>query len=115
MKVQEVIIKMKSESLLDDRELLVYATKKDILGGAVGAAMNLAILSVYNDILYIHHAAIDNSYNELLGAYELSDIKIIQSKAGFFGGDFIFEYEGKKEHYTLPSRSENFAKFFANK
>lgn len=115
MKVQEVITKMKSENLLDDRELLVYATKKGILGGAVGAAMNLAILSVYNDTLYIHRAAIDNSYNEQLAVYELSDLKIIKSKAGFFGGDFVFEYEGKKEHYTLPSKSEKFAEFFASK
>lgn len=80
---------MKSENLLDDRELLVYASKKGILGGAVGAAMNLAILSVYNNTLYIHRAAIDNSYNEKLGAYELSNMKIIKSKAGFLGGDFI--------------------------
>lgn len=115
MKVQEVITKMKSNKLLDDRELLVYATKKGILGGAVGAAMNLVILSVYEDTLYVHRAAIDNSYNEQLVVYKLSDLKIIKSKAGFFGGDFVFEYEGKKEHYTLPSKSGKFAEFFANK
>ena len=115
MKVQEVITKMKSENLIDDRELLVYATKKGILGGAAGAAMNLAILSVYKDTLYVHRAAMDNSYHEQLAAYQLSDLKIVKSKAGFFGGDFVFEYEGKKEHYSLPSKSEKFAEFFASK
>lgn len=115
MKVQEVINKMKSENLIDERVLIVYATKKGILGGAVGAAMDISILSVYKDTLYVHRASMDNSYNEQLAAYQLSDLKIVKSKAGFFGGDFIFEYEGKKEHYSLPSKSGKFAEFFANK
>ena len=111
MKVREVIDKMKTEKLLDDRELLVYATKQGGIDDVVGTSINIAALSIYNDTLYIHRAALDNSYRELLGVYELSDIKIIKSQAGFFCGDFIFEYEDKQEHYTLPSKSEKFSEF----
>ena len=115
MKIQEVIEQMKSENLLDDREMLVYATRQGTIGEVLSGEIHVVVLSVHNDTLYMHRATLNNSYKELIRQYRLSDIKIIKSKAGFFGGDFIFEYEGKQEQYILPSRSERFAEFFANK
>lgn len=49
MKVREVIDKMKTEKLLDDRELLVYATKLGGIDDVVGTSINIAALSIYND------------------------------------------------------------------
>lgn len=113
MKVQEVITKMKSEKLLDDREIYAYASRKGIVGGAVGAVARAVILSVYETTLYIHRAAVDNSYKECLGTYDISNIKLKKVKSGLFGGKFVFEYEGKKYSYELPSGTKAFAKFFA--
>ena len=115
MKVQDVVNKMKTEKLLDEREVYVYAVKKGLLGGAAGAVANGVILSVYDDTLYIHKAALDNTYKECLEKIAIPAIKVIKAKAGLFSGSFTFEYEGKKYNYQLPSRANKFANFFAGK
>ena len=114
MKVQDVVIKLKGEQFLDDREIYVYASKKNgLIGGAVGAIMGLSLLSVYEDTLYIHKALIDNDYGDMVGAFSIPDMVIKKSKSGLMGGNFVFVYEGKKYKYSLPSRTGEFAKFFA--
>ena len=45
----------------------------------------------------------------------LSNMKILKTKAGLFGGSFIFEYAGKKYNYQLPSRANKFVDFFVKK
>ena len=114
MKVQDVVNKMKTEKLVDDREIYVYATKKSLLGGVAGAIANLMILSVYENVLYIHKANMDNSCGELIERINVSDMKILKAKAGVFGGNFVFEYDGKKYSYKLPARAKKFADFFMN-
>ncbi len=115
MKVQEVVNKMKAENLVDNREIYVYATKKSLLAGAAGAVAGLCILSVYENTLYMHKANLDNTYGECLQKFAVSNMKVLKSKAGLFGGEFAFEYEGKKYKFKLPSKANNFANFFVAK
>ena len=124
MKVQEVMNKMKAEKLLDDREICVYATKNGAVaggviggavGGAIGAVMGAVILSVYDNTLYVHKAAMDNTYKECLATFYIPNMEILKAKAGLFGGKFVFKYEGKKYKFDLPSRAGKFAKFFVNR
>lgn len=115
MKVQDVVNQMKAAKLLDEREIYAYASKKSVLGGAIGAIAGAVILSVCENTLYVHKAAMDNSYKKCLGTYDISNIKIIKSKSGLLGGNFIFKYEGKKYKYTLPSKTQKFANFFVGK
>lgn len=114
MKVQDVVIKLKEEQLLDDREIYAYASKKNgLIGGAAGAIMGLSLLSVYEDTLYIHKALLDNDHGELVGAFSIQNMVIKKSKSGLLGGNFVFVYEGKKYKYSLPARTGEFANFFA--
>ena len=120
MKVQEVKAKMQQEKLLDDREIWVYATKKSAsigalggaVGGAIGAAMGAVILSVYDNTFYIHKAAMDNSYKECLGTFNISEMEIVKAKAGLFGGKFVFKCNGNAYKFDLPSRANKFVEFF---
>ena len=115
MKVKEVVNKMKAENLVDNREIYVYASKKSLLGGAAGAVAGLCILSVYENTLYMHKANLDNSYGECVQKFVVSNMKVLKAKAGLFGGQFVFEYEGMKYRFQLPSKANNFANFFAAK
>ena len=115
MKVQDVVNKMKTENLVDNREIYVYATKKSLLGGAAGAMAGLCILSVYENTLYMHKANLDNSYGDCIGKFDVANMKIVKAKAGLFGGEFAFEYEGQKYKYKLPSKANGFVKFFEGK
>ena len=115
MKVQDAINKMKTKNLIDDREIYVYASKKSLLGGAAGAIAGLTILSVYECFLYIHKANVDNSRGEFIEKISIADMRLLKAKAGLFGGSFIFEHNGKKYNYQLPSRANKFVEFFIKK
>lgn len=112
MKVQDVVNKMKIEKLVDDREIYVYAAKNSLVGGAVGAMAGACILSVYENTLYVHKAKLDNSCGECVHRFDIEYMKVLKAKAGLFGGKFIFEYDGKKYSYHLPSRANQFVDFF---
>ena len=63
-------------------------------------------------ILYIHHANIDNSYDERWAKIYIPNMKNIQGKAGLFGGKFSFKYEGQEYKFKLPSKAGKFVDFF---
>lgn len=98
--------------LLDEKEIFIYATAKNMTGGAIGAVQGLVLLSVCGDILYLHRARIDNSCERCLGNFYIPDLKKVKAKAGLFGGRFSFEAEGQKYRFKLPSRANKFVNFF---
>lgn len=112
MKVVDVINILMTKQLLDERQIFVYATAKNIIGGTVGALHGLVLLSVYRDVLYIHRVKLDNSYAECIYKFYISDLKNIKGKAGLFGGSFSFEVEGQKYCFKLPSRANKFVNYF---
>ena len=112
MKIEQIINCLKKENLLDENEIYVYASLKNIIGGAIGSIRGLVLLSINENILYIHHANIDNSYDERLAKIYISNMKNIQGKAGLFGGKFSFKYEGQEYKFKLPSKAGKFVDFF---
>ena len=63
MEVKLVVSLLKKENLLDENEIYVYGSAKNIIGGAIGSIRGLVLLSINENILYIHHANINNSYD----------------------------------------------------
>ena len=72
----------------------------------------LVLLCIYEDVLYIYRANIDNSYGERLAKIYIPNMKNIQGKAGLFGGKFSFKYEGQEYKFKLPSKAGKFVDFF---
>lgn len=112
MEVKLVVSLLKKENLLDENEIYVYGSAKNIIGGAIGSIRGLVLLSINENILYIHHANIDNSYDERLAKIYIPNMKNIQGKAGLFGGKFSFNYEGQEYKFKLPSKAGKFVDFF---
>lgn len=112
MEVKLVVSLLKKENLLDENEIYVYASLKNIIGGAIGSIKGLVLLSIDENILYIHRANIDNSYDERLAKIYIPNMKNIQGKAGIFGGKFSFNYDGKEYKFKLPAKAEKFVDFF---
>lgn len=112
MEVKLVVSLLKKENLLDKKEIYVYGSAKNIIGGAIGSIRGLALLSINENILYIHHANIDNSYDERWAKIYIPNMKNIQGKAGLFGGKFSFNYEGQEYKFKLPSKAGKFVDFF---
>ena len=70
------------------------------------------MLSINENILYIYHANIDNSYDERWAKIYIPNMKNIQGKAGLFGGKFSFKYEGQEYKFKLPSKYRKICGFF---
>ena len=107
MKIEQIINCLKKENLLDENEIYVYASLKNIIGGAIGSIRGLVLLSINENILYIHHANIDNSYDERLAKIYIPNMKNIQGKAGLFGGKFFKIMKGKNINSNCHQRPEN--------
>lgn len=112
MKVEQVIAQLKQNQFLDDREVYVYASAQDMVGGVVGSIKGLVILSLYDNLLYVHRANLDNSYGEQLAEIYVPDMCKIQGKAGAFGGKFSFEYKENIYRFKLPSKANKFVDYF---
>lgn len=87
----------------------------DLLGKleeTIWSIRGLALLSINENILYIHHANIDNSYDERWAKIYIPNMKNIQVKAGLFGGKFSFKYEGQEYKFKLSSKAGKFVDFF---
>ena len=112
MKIEQVIEKLKSEQCISKQEIFVYASMLGIIKGVIGSVRGLVLLSVYEDVLYIHRDNIDNSYNKQLAKIYIPNMKNIQGKAGLFGGKFSFNYEGQEYKFKLPSKAGKFVDFF---
>ena len=107
MKVDIVLEKLQKNEFLDKRNIYIYASLKNILGGIMGSISGLVLLCVYEKFLYIHHANIDNSYDERLAKIYIPNMKNIQGKAGLFGGKFFKIMKGKNINSTCHQRPEN--------
>ena len=101
-----------SDKFLDEKNNYIYASLSNKIGGLIGSVKGLVLLSVYEDILYIHRANIDNSYGKQLAKIYIPNMKNIQGKAGLFGGKFSFKYEGQEYKFKLPSKAGKFVDFF---
>ena len=93
-------------------EKYIYASLKNIIGGMFGSIRGLVLLCIYEDVLYIYRANIDNSYGERLAKIYIPNMKNIQGKAGLFGGKFSFKYEGQEYKFKLPAKAGKFVDFF---
>lgn len=115
MKVSCVIDNMVKECLIDSKKVYVYASMQGVIGGVSGSIKGLVILSVYQDVLYIHRANLDNTYGKCLEEVYIPDMSNVQGKAGLFGGKFAFEYQGRVFRFKLPSRANAFVDYFTKK
>lgn len=88
-------------------EKYIYASLKNIIGGMFGSIRGLVLLCIYEDVLYIYRANIDNSYGEQLAKIHIPDMKNIQGKAGLFGGKFSFNYDGKNIDLNCQQKLKN--------
>ena len=112
MKVETVLDNLQNNKLLDEKKIYIYAYINKIIGGVIGTISGLVLLSVYEDILYVYRANIDNSYGNRLAKIYIPNMKNIQGKAGLFGGKFSFNYEGQEYKFKLPSKAGKFVDFF---
>ena len=88
-------------------EKYIYASLKNIIGGMFGSIRGLVLLCIYEDVLYIYRANIDNSYGERLAKIYIPNMKNIQGKAGLFGGKFFKIMKGKNINLNCHQRPEN--------
>ena len=112
MNLEKIEKQLYSDKFLDEKNNYIYASLSNKIGGLIGSVEGLVLLSVYEDILYIHRANIDNSYGEQLAKIHIPDMKNIRGKAGMFGGKFSFNYDGKEYKFKLPAKAEKFVDFF---
>ena len=112
MNLEKIEKQLYSDKFLDEKNNYIYASLSNKIGGLIGSVKGLVLLSVYEDILYIHRANIDNSYGEQLAKIPIPYMKNIQGKAGLFGGKFSFNYDGKEYKFKLPAKAEKFVDFF---
>ncbi len=115
MKEEQVIGKMIREKLIDSKNVYVYASTEGVIDGVSGSIKGLVILSVYQDVLYIHRANLDNTYGKCLDELYIPNMCNIQGKAGLFGGKFAFVYQGRVFRFKLPSRANAFVDYFTKK
>ena len=112
MNLEKIEKQLYSDKFLDEKNNYIYASLSNKIGGLIGSVKGLVLLSVHEDILYIHRANIDNSYGKQLAKIYIPNMKNIQGKAGLFGGKFSFKYEGQEYKLKLPSKAGKFVDFF---
>lgn len=89
MNLEKIEKQLYSDKFLDEKNNYIYASLSNKIGGLIGSVKGLVLLSVYEDILYIHRANIDNSYGERLAKIYIPNMKNIQGKAGKFVDFFV--------------------------
>ena len=105
MNLEKIEKQLYSDKFLDEKNNYIYASLSNKIGGLIGSVEGLVLLSVYEDILYIHRANIDNSYGKQLAKIYIPNMKNIQGK-------FPFNYEGQEYKFKLPSKAGKFVDFF---
>lgn len=102
----KIIDKLKENKFVDQRELWSAGMLKRLIGGAVGAALNMRYISVFEDTLYI----LKNEKKEIVVEYALKKEEIINitSKAGFLFLEVILTIETSNftEKYTISSNKK---------
>ena len=79
MKVQQAVAQMHAQGLLDEREIYAYAQADSAIGGALGAMMNIVLITVNGNRISVFKGNIDNTWGQQLisaDKSELSDLKI---------------------------------------
>lgn len=112
MDLKKIETQLQKNKFLDEKNIYLYASIKNMIGGICGSVKGLVLLSVYKDTLYVHHANIDNSYDERLAKIYIPNMKNTQGKAGLFSGKFSFNYEEQEYKFKLPSKAGKFVDFF---
>ena len=107
MDLKKIETQLQKNKFLDEKNIYLYASMKNMIGGICGSVKGLVLLSVYKDTLYVHHANIDNSYDERLAKIYIPNMKNIQGKAGLFGGKFFKIMKGKNINSNCHQRPEN--------
>jgi hypothetical protein len=85
MKIEEVKEKLRAQGYLDEREICGYAQFPSIIGGAIGAATNLILLSLYGEMLTAFRSKINNDYKEIVFSVPVAEITDVVVKNGLFG------------------------------
>ena len=49
MQVEECVKKLKSKGIIDSREIYIYASLKNIIGGMFGSIRGLVLLCIYEE------------------------------------------------------------------
>lgn len=115
VKVQKILMELKKNNLLDDRDIFTYATIQNAFGGAIEVIRGGVLISVCHEKLYIHRAKLDNSYGECYFEFYVSELQDVKGKAGLFGGRFSFVVNGQRYRFQLPSRANAFVDYFTKK
>ena len=75
MNLEKIEKQLYSDKFLDEKNNYIYASLSNKIGGLIGSVKGLVLLSVYEDILYIHRANIDNSYGKQLAKIYIPSMK----------------------------------------
>ena len=91
----------------------IYASLSNKIGGLIGSVKGLVLLSVYEDILYIHRANIDNSYGKQLAKNLYSKYEKYPRKSRIiWWKDFLSSMKDKNINLNCHQRPEKFVDFF---
>ena len=85
MKIEEVKEKIRAQGYLDEREICGYAQFPSIIGGAIGAAANLILLSLHGEMLTAFRGKMNNDYKEIVFSVPVAEITDVVVKNGLFG------------------------------
>ncbi|MBS5021901.1 MAG: hypothetical protein KH054_01960 [Firmicutes bacterium] len=85
MKIEEVKEKLRAQGYLDEREICGYAQFPSIIGGAIGAAANLILLSLHGEMLTAFRGKMNNDYKEIVFSVPVAEITDVVVKNGLFG------------------------------
>lgn len=88
-------------------EKYIYASLKNIIGGMFGSIRGLVLLCIYEDVLYIYRANIDNSYGERLAKIYIPNMKNIQGKPDYLVESFLSSMKDKNINLNCHQRPEN--------
>lgn len=105
MKLQDAVALMHQQGLIDEKEIYGYAQFDSVIGGAVGAAMNLALMTVNGNNLKIFRANIDNSWSTMVLSADKSELLDLKLKKIMFGLQkrVTFTCQGKTYSMLLPA------------
>ncbi len=107
MKVQQAVAQMHAQGLLDEREIYAYAQADSAIGGALGAMMNIVLITVNGNRISVFKGNIDNTWGQQLISADKSELSDLKIKNVFFGMQkkFSFALNGQRFCYVLTGAS----------
>ena len=107
MNLEKIEKQLYSDKFLDEKNNYIYASLSNKIGGLIGSVKGLVLLSVYEDILYIHRANIDNSYGKQLAKIYIPNMKISKEKPDYLVESFLSSMKDKNINLNCHQRPEN--------